>query len=125
MPKVPLSKALAYAYGRHHGLKAYPMRTQIFIDTYYLERALRVVPMGRNNHLFCWSELGAKKLDALHTLTVTCKLHIINAYHYLLDDLQRVSQHLAKDFIDFTPRRWKVLFADKRLRFDIERTQTS
>jgi len=65
--------------------------------------------------------LGAKQLGALHTLTVTCKLHNINPYHYLVDVLQRVSQHPAKDIIDLTPRRWKALFADKRLRSDIEK----
>lgn len=121
LPKDPLSKALAYAYERHHELKTYLTHAQVFIDTNHLERALRVVPMGRRNHLFCWSELGAKQLGALHTLTVTCKLHDINPYHYLVDVLQRVSQHPAKDVIDLTPRRWKVLFADKRQRSDIEK----
>jgi hypothetical protein len=121
LPKDPLSKALAYAYDRHHELKTYLTHAQVNIDTNHLERALRVIPMGKKNHLFCWSELGAKQLGALHTLTVTCKLHNINPYHYLVDVLQRVSQHPAKDIIDLTPRRWKALFADKRLRSDIEK----
>ncbi|WP_395338412.1 IS66 family transposase [Ningiella sp. W23] len=121
LPKDPLTKALAYAYERHHELKTYLTHAQVSIDTNHLERALRVIPMGRKNHLFCWSELGAKQLGVLHTLTVTCKLHNINPYHYLVDVLQRVSQHPAKDVIDLTPRRWKVLFADKRLRSDIEK----
>lgn len=121
LPKDPLSKALAYAYERHHELKTYLTHAQVSIDTNHLERALRVIPMGKKNHLFCWSELGAKQLGVLHTLTVTCKLHNINPYHYLVDVLQRVSQHPAKDVIDLTPRRWKVLFADIRLRSDVER----
>ena len=100
------------------------MHTQVCIDTNHLERALRVIPMGRKNHLFCWSELGAQQLGVLHTLTVTCKLHNINPYHYLVDVLQRVSQHPTKEVIDLSPRRWKVLFADKRLRFDLERDKT-
>jgi hypothetical protein len=37
-----------------------------------------------------------------------------------VDVLQRVSQQPAKDVIELTPRRWKVLFADKRLRSDVE-----
>jgi transposase len=91
------------------------------IDTNHLERALRFIPMGRKNHLFCWSELGAKQLSVLHSLTVTCKLHNINPYHYLVDVLQRVSKYPAKEVIDLTLRRWKVLFADKRVRSDVER----
>lgn len=121
LPKAPLSKALAYAYERHHELKTYLTHAQVSIDTNHLERALRVIPMGRKNHLFCWSELGAQQLGVLHSLTVTCKLHNINPYHYLVDVLQRVSQHPAKDVVDLTPRRWKVLFANKRLRSDIEK----
>lgn len=123
LPKDPLNKALAYAYERYHELKTYLNHAQVCIDTNHLERALRVIPMGRKNHLFCWSELGAQQLGVLHTLTVTCKLHNINPFHYLVDVLQRVSQHPAKDVIDLTPRRWKVLFADKRLRSDIEKVQ--
>lgn len=120
LPKDPLTRALAYAFERHHELKTYLTHAQVSIDTNHLERALRVIPMGRKNHLFCWSELGAQQLGVLHSLTVTCKLHNINPYHYLVDVLQRVSQHPAKDVIDLTPRRWKVLFADKRLRSDGE-----
>lgn len=120
LPKSPLSKALAYAHERYHSLKIFLTHPQVQIDTNHLERALRVIPMGRKNHLFCWTELGAKQLGVLHSLTVTCKLHNINPYHYLVDVLQRVSQHPAKDVIDLTPRRWKVLFADKRLRSDVE-----
>jgi hypothetical protein len=40
-----------------------------------------------------------------------------------VDELQRVSQHPAKDVIDLTPRRWKALFADKRLRSDVEKVK--
>jgi len=123
LPKDPLSKALAYTYERHHELKTYLTHAQVSIDTNHLERALRVIPMGRKNHLFCWSELGAQQLGVLHSLTVTCKLHNINPYHYLVDVLQRVSQHPAKDVIDLTPRRWKALFADNRLRSDVEKVK--
>jgi tRNA splicing endonuclease len=34
------------------------------IDTNHLERALRVIPMGRKSWLFCWTELGAKHVDS-------------------------------------------------------------
>ncbi|WP_220783857.1 IS66 family transposase, partial [Shewanella sairae] len=65
------------------------------IDTNHLERALRVIPMGRKNHLFCWTELGAEQLGMLQSLLVTCRLQGINPYTYLVDVLQRVGQHPA------------------------------
>jgi transposase len=77
-PKMPLTKALAYALARIHSVKTYLTPAQVQIDTNHLERALRVIPMGRKNHLFCWSELGAEQLGVLHSTTVTCKLHNIN-----------------------------------------------
>lgn len=33
---------------------------KVLIDTNHLERALRVIPMGKKNSLFSWTELGAK-----------------------------------------------------------------
>jgi hypothetical protein len=124
LPKHPLTKALTYAHNRFDQMKVYLTHPQVAIDTNHLERALRVIPMGRKNHLFCWTELGAEQLGILHSLTVTCRLHGINPYHYLVDVLQRVAQHPAKDVMDLTPRRWKVLFADKRLCSDVEYTSS-
>jgi transposase len=53
-------KALNYVRGRRIGLEVFLADPDVPIDTNYLEGALRVVPMGRKNWLFCWTELGAK-----------------------------------------------------------------
>ena len=119
LPKHPLTKALNYTHNRHDQMKVYLTHPQVAIDTNHLERALRVIPMGRKNHLFCWTELGAEQLGILHSLTVTCRLHGINPYHYLVDVLQRVAAHSAKEVIELTPRRWKELFADKPMTSDV------
>ena len=50
--------------------------------TNHLERALRAIPMGRKNWLFCWTELGAKQVGILQSLIVTCRLHGIDPYTY-------------------------------------------
>lgn len=91
LPKSPLSKALNYANEREHPLKVFLCNPALPLDTNHLERALRVVPMGRKNYLFCWSEIGAEQLGILQSLMVTCRLQGINPYHYLVDVLQRVS----------------------------------
>ena len=92
---------------------------EVPIDTNHLERALRSIPMGRRNWLFCWTELGAKQVGIIQSLIVTCRLHGIDVYTYLVDVLQRVSIHPAKDVIDLTPRVWKTKFAHAPMKSDI------
>ena len=81
-----------------------------------MERALRAIPMGRRNWLFSWSELGAKQIGIIQSLIVTCRLHQIDPYDYLLDVLQRVAQHPAARVAELTPRLWKQHFAADPLR---------
>jgi len=115
LPKSPFAKALHYAHERESQLKVFLSNPALPLDTNHLERALRVIPMGRKNYLFCWSELGAEQLGILQSLMVTCRLQGVNPYHYLVDVLQRVALHPAKDVLDLTPRVWKEKFADKKL----------
>ena len=90
------------------------------IDTNHLERALRVIPMGRKNWLFCWSEVGAKHVGIIQSLLTTCRLHNVDPYTYLVDVLQRVALHPARSVIELTPRVWKERFADNPLRSDLD-----
>jgi hypothetical protein len=116
LPSNPLTKALAYIRERRDGLQVYLNDPDVPMDTNHLERALRVVPMGRRNWLFCWTELGAKHIGMMQSLLTTCRLHDIDPYDYLVDVLQRVGQHPASRVEELTPRRWKQLFADNPLR---------
>ena len=118
LPKQPLTKALLYVHEREAQLRVYLNHPQVEIDTNHLERSLRVIPLGRKNHMFCWTELGAEQLGILHSLTVTCRLHNINPYVYLVDVLQRVSQTPAARVDELTPRKWKTLYADNPLTSD-------
>ncbi|PTB98247.1 IS66 family transposase, partial [Marinobacter sp. Z-F4-2] len=72
--------------------------------------------MGKKNWMFCWTELGAEHLGIIQSLISTCKLHDITPYTYLVDVLQRISQHPASDVSDLTPRLWKTRFAENPLR---------
>jgi hypothetical protein len=73
------------------------------------------------NYLFAWTELGATHIGIIQSLIATCRLQGISPSVYLTDVLQRVSEHPARDVIDLTPRRCKVLFADNPLRSDLDR----
>ena len=86
------------------------------IDTNHIERNLRTIPMGRRNWLFCWTEHGAKQVGIVQSLQVTCRLHGIDPYTYLVDVLQRISEHPQSRVADLTPRAWKQHFAADPMR---------
>ena len=120
LPSDPFSKALVYAAEREASLRIFLGDPDVPIDTNHLERALRVIPMGRRNWLFNWTEVGARQVGVIQSLLVTCRLHGVDPYTYLVDVLQRVSLHPARDVEELTPRRWKDLFADNPLRSDLD-----
>ena len=71
---------------------------------------------NRKNWMFCWTELGARHVGIMQSLIVTCRLHQIDPYDYLVDVLQRVGQHPASRVHELTPRLWKQLFVSNPLR---------
>ncbi|WP_419648370.1 transposase domain-containing protein, partial [Thiolapillus sp.] len=50
----------------------------------------------------------------------TCRLHQVNPYPYLVDVLQRVALHPARDVEELTPRVWKERFAANPLHSDLD-----
>jgi len=119
LPSNPLTKALAYVRERRAGLEVYLSDADVPMDTNHLERALRAIPMGRRNWLFCWTEVGAKHAGIAQSLIVTCRLHGIDPYTYFVDVLQRVGQHPAARVGELTPRMWTLHFAQAPLRSDL------
>ncbi len=119
LPSNPLTKALGYARERRLGLEVFLTDPDVPIDTNHLERALRAIPMGRKSWLFCWTEVGAKHVGILQSLIVTCRLHGVDPYTYLVDVLQRVAQHPATRVAELTPRMWKLNFSENPLRSDL------
>ena len=112
-------KALAYVRERRVGLEVFLTDPDVPMDTNHLERALRVIPMGRKNWMFCWTELGAKQVGVAQSLIVTCRLHGVDPYDYLVDVLQRVAKHPARRVAELTPRLWKQHSAANPLRSDL------
>lgn len=119
MLHAPFLGALAYIRERRVGLSVYLDDPEVSIDTNHLERALRVIPMGKKNWLFSWTELGARHVGIVQSLLATCRLHDINPYDYFVDVLQRVGQHPASLVHQLTPRIWKEKFANNPLRSDL------
>lgn len=63
--------------------------------------------------------MGAKQVGIIQSLLTTCRLQGIDPYTYLVDVLQRVSLHPAKDVGALTPRRWKEKYATNPLKSDL------
>lgn len=115
-PKNPLKKALNYVLSRENELRVFLEDPDVPLDTNHLERAIRPIPLGRKNWLFCWTELGAEHAGIIQSLISTCKLQGVNPLVYLTDVLQRISVHPANRIDELTPRLWKEKFADNPMR---------
>jgi transposase len=116
LPSNPFTEAAHYALERRAGLQVFLGDPEIPLDTNHLERALRPIPMGRKNWLFCWTEIGAERVGQIQSLLSTCVLHKIDAYTYLVDVLQRVAVHPYSQVAELTPREWKTRFAQEPMR---------
>jgi hypothetical protein len=93
---------------RETALRVFLEDPAVPLDNNHTERALRVVPMGKKNCMFCLTELGAEHVGIIQSLIVTCRMQGIDPANYLVDVLQRVAIHPASRVDELTPRRWKV-----------------
>lgn len=124
LPTNPFTKAAVYARERKVGLEVFLADPGVPMDTNHLERALRVIPMGRKNWMFCWTEVGAERVGRIQSLLATCVLHEVDPYTYLVDVLQRIDQHPQSKVHQLTPRLWKEHFADAPMRSMLDRDRS-
>lgn len=89
------------------------------LDTNHFEREIRLIPLGRKNWLFRWTELGASTVGRIQSLLSTCRLHQADPYTFLVDVLQRIDSHAVLDVRLLTPRLWKETFAENPLKSDL------
>ena len=126
VPGNPLSKALGYVHKREKELQVYLNDPTVAIDTHHLERGLRCIPMGRKNWMFCWTKEGADRclstnVAVFQTLITSCLLAGIDPCKYLVDVLQRISLHPARDIRELIPRLWKEKFGANPLKVDLDK----
>jgi transposase len=121
LPSSPLAKALHYARERQQGLRVFLFDAWLNLDTNDLERALRVIPMGKKNWLFCMTEAGGEQVAVIQTLLATCRAHGIDPYKYLVDVLQRINVHPNDQIEKLTPRIWAQRFEHDPLISDLQR----
>ena len=121
LPSSPYTKAARYALDREHSLRVFLDDPAVAPDTNHLERTIRPVAVGRKNWLFCTTEVGAEALGWVQSLVVTCRLHGVDPFTYLVDVLQRVAFHPARKVQELIPREWKTRFADQPLQSMLNR----
>jgi len=122
LPQSLFAKAIQYALNHETELKVFLSDPNVPMDTGAVERGLRVIPMGKKNWMFNWTEVGAEHMGVIQSLMVTCKMHGINPSVYLTDVLQRVSLHPASKVHELTPKNWKQKYANHFLKSDLDRT---
>lgn len=122
LPSDPFIKAVAYSVKREKALRVFLENPGVAMDTNHLERAIRPIAMGRRAWLFCWTEVGAEYVGIIQSLLYTCRIQGIDPYVYLVDVLQRIDTHPAKEVGWITPRLWKERFAENPLRSDLDRS---
>ena len=121
LPSSLFAKAARYTLSREKELRVFLEYPDIPIDTNHLEREIRPIALGRKNWNFCSTELGAKYVGIIQSLLATCRVQGVDPYTYLVDVLQRIETHPAKDVAPLTPRLWKEHFGRNPLRSDIDR----
>lgn len=123
LPSNPFAKAAQYALARQAALRVFLEYPNVPLDTNALERQIRPIALGRKNWLFCWTEVGARYAGIVQSLIASCRLQGLDPYTYLVDILQRIDTHPAREVHLLTPRLWKEHFAKKPLRSDLDRPQ--
>ena len=119
LPSSPFTRAGNYALDREDALRVFLEYPNVPVDTNHLEREIRPIAVGRKNWLFCWTELGAHDVGVIQSLLASCRLQSVDPYVYLVDVLQRISSHPARDVHLLTPRLWKEHFAAAPMRSDL------
>ena len=115
-PRKPFTKASNYALKPKSALEVFLADPDVPMDTNHLERALRVIPIGRKNWLFCWTEIDAEKVGQIQSLIAIWVLHDNDPYTYLVDVIQRIDTYPQSRVSELTPRRWKGKFRDNPMR---------
>jgi transposase len=121
LPSSLFAKAARYTLSREKELRVFLEYPDVPIDTNHLEREIRPIALGRKNWNFCSTELGAKYVGIIQSLLATCRVQGVDPYTYLVDVLQRIETHPAKDVALLTPRLWKEHFGGNPLRSDLDR----
>ncbi len=104
--KSDTAAAIRYALSRWPALTSYVDDGHLEIDNNAVERALRVVALGRKNFLFAASNAGGERTAAIYSLLDSAKLNRLDPELYLQHVLARIADHPISRINDLLP--WNV-----------------
>lgn len=108
VPGTPLAKAVGYARNHRAALRRFLDDGRLEADNNAVERALRLVAVGRKNWLFAGSEEAADDAAVFYTLVASCRELGIEPWEYLRDVIRRRVEEPDTDLALLTPRGWQA-----------------
>jgi transposase len=107
-PSSVLGHALTYATNGKDSFRRFLDHPELPMHNNVSERKLRQPVVGRKNWLFARSEGGAHAAATMYSLIGSCKLQGIDPWAYLVDVLDRLSDHPANRVHELTPMAWRI-----------------
>lgn len=106
-PKTPLGQAMTYTVNQWKQLRRFLEDGRLELTNNGVERALRMIAVGRSNWLFAGSDAGARRAAVLYTLIGTCRLQDVDPLAYLRDVLDKLSHDWPQSRLrELLPDRW-------------------
>lgn len=104
VPGTPLAKAIGYSRNHRVALRRFLDDPALSPDNNAVERAIRLVAIGRRNWLFAGSEVGADDAAILFTLVAGCRELELDPWEYFHDVIKR--RAAGEPVENLTPRAW-------------------
>lgn len=106
VPGTPLATAVGYSRNHRVALRRFLDDPRLSPDNNAVERALRLVAVGRKNWLFAGSEEAAHDAATLYTLVASCRELGVDPWEYLRDVIRRRATEPKIAAAALTPRAW-------------------
>jgi transposase len=106
VPGTPLASAVGYSRNHRAALRRFLDDPRLSPDNNAVERALRLVAVGRKNWLFAGSEDAAHDAAALYTLVASCRELGVEPWAYFRDVIERRAKEPTTPAATLTPRAW-------------------
>ncbi len=106
VPGTPLATAVGYSRNHRVALRRFLDDARLSPDNNAVERALRLVAVGRKNWLVAGSVEAARDAATLYTLVAGCRDLGVGPWEYLREVIKRRAAHPRAPVAELTPRAW-------------------
>ena len=109
IPQSPIGKAISYTLNLWSRLCIYINDGRFEIDNNAIENSIRPLAIGRKNYMFAGSHKAAQRAAMMYSFFATCKINNIEPHSWLVDVLNRISEHKANKLPELLPQNWKKI----------------